>query len=156
MVYTEVENKDFKRVQKLIDTNDDGSKMCKLIKDSSKAIRRYVAGRILTGEGALSIEDYRKKNFGRFGAFANRAIELNGTYFDIIVTFIKKDDIDNIVDWLIDEYLNENQVYDLMMYKSKKGSSDYSKSIMFNYIITNYIPVGDREGLACDIVKIFL
>ena len=26
-VYTEVENKDFKRVQKLIDTNDDGSKM---------------------------------------------------------------------------------------------------------------------------------
>ena len=66
MVYTEVENKDFKRVQKLIDTNDDGSKMCKLIKDSSKAIRRYVAGRILTGEGALSIEDYRKRNFGRF------------------------------------------------------------------------------------------
>ena len=38
MIYTEVENKDFKRVQKLIDTNDDGSKMCKLIKDSSKAI----------------------------------------------------------------------------------------------------------------------
>lgn len=155
MVYTEVENKDFKRVQKLIDTNDDGSTMCKLIKDSSKAIRRYVAGRILTGEGALSIEDYRKKNFGRFSSFANRAIELNGTYFDIIVTFLKKDDIDNVVDWLIDDYLNENQVYDLMMYKSKK-KKDYSKSVMFNYIITNYIPVGDREGLACDIVKIFL
>lgn len=154
MVYTEVENKDFKRVQKLIDTNDDGSAMCKLIKDSSKAIRRYVAGRILTGEGPLSIEDYRKRNFGRFSSFANRAIELNGTYFDIIVTFLKKDDIDNVVDWLIDDYLNENQVYDLMMYKSKK-KKEYSKSVMFNYII-NYIEVGDREGLACDIVKIFL
>ena len=45
---------------------------------------------------------------------------MNGTYFDIIVTFLKKDDIDNVVDWLIDDYLNENQVYDLMMYKSKK------------------------------------
>lgn len=52
-------------------------------------------------------------------------------------------------------YLNENQVYDLMMYKSKK-KKEYSKSVMFNYIINNYIEVGDREGLACDIVKIFL
>ena len=38
MVYKEVENKDFKRVQKLIDTNDDGSKMCKLIKITGKGI----------------------------------------------------------------------------------------------------------------------
>lgn len=154
MVYTEVESKDFKRVQKLIDTNDDGSKMCRLIKDPSKAIRRYVAGRILTGEGVLSIEDYRKKNFGKFASFANRAIELNATYFDIIVTFIKNDDIDIIVDWIIDEYLNEDQVYDLMMYKNKKGMNN--KSSIFNYIINNYIKNEDRERLACDIAKIFL
>lgn len=123
MVYTEVENKDFKRVQKLIDTNDDGSKMCKLIKDSSKAIRRYVAGRILTGEGALSIEDYRKKNFGRFSSFANRAIELNGTYFDIIVTFLKKDDIDNVVDWLIDD-----KGFDSAVDKAQEKSGNTSKA----------------------------
>lgn len=42
-----------------------------------------------------------------------------------------------------------------MMYKSKK-KKEYSKSVMFNYIIYNYIPVEDREELACDIVKIFL
>lgn len=153
MVYTEVENKDFKRVQKLIDTNDDGSKMCKLIKDMNKAIRRYVVARRLTGEGPLSIEDYRNKNFGRYSSFANKAIELGATYFDIIINFVKNNEIENVIDWLIDEYLNENQVYDLMMYKSKNF---YSYSRLLNYIILNYIPVEDREGLACDIVKIFL
>lgn len=153
MIYTEVEKKDYKRVQKLIDKNDDGSKMSKSIKDMNKAIRRYVVARRLTGEGKLSIEDYRNENFGKFSSFANRALELGATYFDITVNFIKKDDIEEVIDWIIDEYLNENQVYDLMNYKSKNF---YSDCRLLNYVILNYIPVGDREGLACDIYKIFL
>lgn len=153
MIYTQLENKDFKRVQKLIDNNDDGTNMCKVIKDMNKAIRRYVVARILTAEGPLRIEDYRNKNYGKYSSFCKRAIELGATYFDIIVNFIKPDDLPNVIDWIIDEYLNETQIEFIMNYKNHNY---HSNERLFNYVIINCIDVGDREGLACDIVKIFL
>lgn len=153
MIYTILEKKDFDRVQKLIDNNDDGSRMSKSIKDMNKAIRRYVVSRKLTGEGPLKLDDYRNKNYGKYSSFCNKAIELGATYFNIIVHFINKDDVPAVIDWIADEYLNEEQMRQFMKVRSEHF---HSYEGLLDYIVNNFIEVGDREVLACDIYKIFL
>lgn len=154
MIYTNVEKKDFDRVQKLIDNNDDGSRMSKSIKDMNKAIRRYVVSRRLTGEGTLSEEDFKNSNYGKFSSFCNRAIELGASYFNIVINFVKPDDLPAVFDWIMDEYLNEYQVTRIMKIRATELHS-YERLI--DYIMTNFI-VDDkeRERLARDILKLFL
>lgn len=154
MIYTNVEKKDFDRVQKLIDKSDDGTRMSKSIKDMNKAIRRYVVSRRLTGEGPLSEEDFKNGNYGKFSSFCSRAIELGASYFNIIINFVKPDDIPALFDWIMDEYLNEEQVKEIMKirsvhFHSYEGLVDY---VMSKFIIDDK----DRERLAKDILKLFL
>lgn len=150
MIYTKIEKKDIDRVQKLIDKDDDGSRMSKSIKDMNKAIRRYVASRILMGEGPISIEDFKNNNYGKFSSFCNRAVELGATYLNIIVHFIKEEDIPIVIDWIIDEYLNEEQFNDYMSHIKY----DYEPEKKLDILINNFI--NDKDRLACDIYKIFL
>lgn len=154
MIYTNVEKKDFDRVQKLIDKNDDGTRMSKSIKDMNKAIRRYVVSRRLTGEGPLSEEDFRNGNYGKFSSFCSRAIELGASYFNIIINFMKPDDIPALFDWIMDEYLNEDQVREIMKIRSVNF---HSYEGLVDYIMSKFI-VDDkeRERLAKDIYKVFL
>ncbi len=154
MIYTNVEKKDFDRVQKLIDKNDDGLRMNKSIKDMNKAIRRYVVSRRLTGEGPLSEEDFKNGNYGKYSSFCNRAIELDASYFNIIINFMKPDDIPALFDWIMDEYLNEEQVKEIMRIRSVNF---HSYEGLIDYIMTNFINnEEDRNKLAKDIYKVFL
>lgn len=74
----EVAQKDWDRMQTLINKNSDGASVAKSIKDKGKAIDRYVAGLKLT-ETALTKPPFK----GAFEAFGNKAIELGATYEEI-------------------------------------------------------------------------
>ena len=150
MIYTKIERKDIDRVQKLIDNNDDGSRMSKSIKDMNKAIRRYVVSRKLTNEGPISLDDFKNNNYGKFSSFCNRAIELGATYLNIIVNFLNEADIPMVIDWIVDEYLNEKQFNNYMAY------INYEPEKKLDILITNFINDNDKDRLACDIYKIFL
>lgn len=75
---TEVSDKDWDRMQTLINKKSDGAGVAKSIKDKTKAIDRYVAGLKLTNSELVF-----PRFSGSFADFGNKAIELGASYSEI-------------------------------------------------------------------------
>lgn len=85
-----VQDKDYKRMMKLVLTDDTGSKALSAIKDKNKAMQRYVAGLKLKGGTEVKYEQRKSGSYsfsGPFWQFAELAIDLGATPEEIVELF---------------------------------------------------------------------